>query len=81
VLKKPYLDSFIWIPLRDIFSAAVKNSEAQCVGSLFEENTTVNYSEAWLSGLLLALKKAVVLYSEVWLSGLLLVEICHCEKQ
>jgi hypothetical protein len=70
-------------PLRDIFSAAVKNSEAQCVGSLFVErrNTTVNYSEAWLSGLPLVLKKAVVLYSEAWLSGLLLVEICHCEKQ
>jgi hypothetical protein len=37
MLKNPYLDSFICVPLRDIFSAVVKNSEAQCMGSLFEE--------------------------------------------
>jgi hypothetical protein len=54
VLKNPYLDSFIWVPMRDIFSAVVKNSEAQCVGSSCQiEGTVVLYNEVWLSGLLL----------------------------
>jgi hypothetical protein len=54
VLKNPYLDSFIWVPMRDIFSAVVKNSEAQSVGSSCQvEGTVVLYSAVWLSGLLL----------------------------
>jgi hypothetical protein len=54
VLKKPNLDSFICVPMREIFLPLWKINDAQRLGSSCQvEGTVVLYSAVWLSGLLL----------------------------